>query len=200
MSPAPAAGYRIRFFPLPVGERVASEASRVRGARCIDSGSESPSPRPSPLPLPYGERGRKNRDRSYAISRRRRSRDFELVLRLRVEVAGVVPFVQLIRGIAVHPVDPCGRASPRASADHRHPAPQILVVLHRREFATAISGHPVRARSTEHRGIVHQDITRAEVRHVSAAPECAFNPTRSTTSRSPSDRRQARCRSEHLGR
>jgi DNA ligase-1 len=35
--------------PLPGGERVASEASRVRGARSFNSGSESPSPRPSPL-------------------------------------------------------------------------------------------------------------------------------------------------------
>src|SRR5580658_3522923 len=34
--------------PLPVGERAASEASRVRGPRSINSGSESPSPRPSP--------------------------------------------------------------------------------------------------------------------------------------------------------
>jgi hypothetical protein len=35
--------------PLPEGERVASEASRVRGARSFNSGTESPSPRPSPL-------------------------------------------------------------------------------------------------------------------------------------------------------
>jgi nitrate/nitrite transport system ATP-binding protein len=35
--------------PLPEGERVASEASRVRGARSVNSSSESPSPRPSPL-------------------------------------------------------------------------------------------------------------------------------------------------------
>src|SRR5712672_2015789 len=36
--------------PLPDGERVASEASRVRGARSFNSGSESPSPQPSPHP------------------------------------------------------------------------------------------------------------------------------------------------------
>ena len=36
-------------FPLPEGERVASEASRVRGARSFNSSSESPSPQPSPL-------------------------------------------------------------------------------------------------------------------------------------------------------
>jgi DNA ligase-1 len=35
--------------PLPEGERVASEASRVRGARSFISTTESPSPRPSPL-------------------------------------------------------------------------------------------------------------------------------------------------------
>jgi multidrug efflux pump subunit AcrB len=35
--------------PLPEGERVASEASRVRGARSGNSGSETPSPQPSPL-------------------------------------------------------------------------------------------------------------------------------------------------------
>ena len=37
------------FSPLPAGERVASEASRVRGARSSNCASESPSPRPSPL-------------------------------------------------------------------------------------------------------------------------------------------------------
>jgi len=50
-------------FPLPTGERVASEASRVRGARSTKWSSESPSPRPSPLrgegaqaPKPRGKR------------------------------------------------------------------------------------------------------------------------------------------------
>jgi nitrate/nitrite transport system ATP-binding protein len=36
-------------FPLPEGERVASEASRVRGSRSFSSSSESPSPQPSPV-------------------------------------------------------------------------------------------------------------------------------------------------------
>jgi glycosyltransferase involved in cell wall biosynthesis len=40
---------RVAVSPLPEGERVASEASRVRGARNFNSGAESPSPRPSPL-------------------------------------------------------------------------------------------------------------------------------------------------------
>src|ERR1700722_3810686 len=37
------------FFPLPAGERVASEASRVRAARRFNSSSERPSPHPAPL-------------------------------------------------------------------------------------------------------------------------------------------------------
>src|SRR5690349_1620208 len=37
---------RVASSPLPGGERVASEASRVRGARSVNAGTESPSPRP----------------------------------------------------------------------------------------------------------------------------------------------------------
>src|SRR5262249_36023373 len=45
----PTSSSRSRLFPLPGGERVASEASRVRGALSFNSGTEGPSPRPSPL-------------------------------------------------------------------------------------------------------------------------------------------------------
>jgi hypothetical protein len=62
----------------------------------------------------------------------------QLVLRLRLEVAGVVPFVELIRGIAAQSVDLAAAFHRRALADQRHPALQMLVVLHRQEFATAI--------------------------------------------------------------
>ena len=42
----------LETFPLPVGERAASAASRVRGSRPIDGPSA-----PHPDPLPFGERG-----------------------------------------------------------------------------------------------------------------------------------------------
>ena len=41
--------FRVTLSPLPEGERVASEASRVRGVQSFNSGTESPSPQPSPL-------------------------------------------------------------------------------------------------------------------------------------------------------
>jgi crotonobetainyl-CoA:carnitine CoA-transferase CaiB-like acyl-CoA transferase len=53
-----AAAGAVGASPLPEGERVASGASRVRGARSFNSGTESPSPRSSPL---RGEGERKSR-------------------------------------------------------------------------------------------------------------------------------------------
>src|SRR5258708_2389015 len=62
----------------------------------------------------------------------------ELVLRLRFEVAGIVPLVELIRGIAAQPVDFAAALYRRASADHRRPALQMLIILHLQEFGAAI--------------------------------------------------------------
>src|SRR5262245_6666517 len=62
----------------------------------------------------------------------------ELVLRSRLEVAGVVPLVQLIGGIAAQAVDLAAAPHRRALADHRRSALHILVVAHRQEFAAAI--------------------------------------------------------------
>ena len=57
----------------------------------------------------------------------------ELVLRLRFEVAGIVPLVELIRGIAAQPVDLAAPFHRRALADQRRPALQILIILHLQE-------------------------------------------------------------------
>src|SRR5664279_2288529 len=68
----------------------------------------------------------------------RRLAGLNLVLRLGVEIAGVVAFVQLVRGLARGAVDHATALHRRALGDGVGPALHVLVVLHCQEFAAAI--------------------------------------------------------------
>src|SRR5262245_37395320 len=62
----------------------------------------------------------------------------EFVLRLRFEVAGVVPLVELILGIAGQAINLAAPLHRRTLADHRGPTLHVLVVPYLQEFGTAV--------------------------------------------------------------
>src|SRR4051794_34420687 len=59
----------------------------------------------------------------------------QLVLCAELEIARVVPFMQLVRGIALQPVDDAPALDRGALADQVGPALDVLVVLDRQELA-----------------------------------------------------------------
>src|SRR5882757_5006225 len=62
----------------------------------------------------------------------------QLVLSPQLEVAGVMAFMELVRGIALQAVDDASALDGRAIADQVGPALDVLVVADRQELARAI--------------------------------------------------------------